>query len=74
MPDIRRITCRACGRHVRDVGPISWRGKCGDCGPRLAMENQDALHYKRGPELTRWRRAMAASVGAVLLDDVLPPE
>jgi hypothetical protein len=38
------------------------------------MENQDALHYKRGPELTRWRRAMAASVGAILLDDVLPPE
>lgn len=52
---------------------MSWTGKCGDCGPRLLIENCDALHFKRGPELTRWRRAMVASVGGVLLDDLTPP-
>jgi len=32
------------------------------------------LHYHRGDYFTQWRRAMAASVGGVLVDDVLDAE
>ena len=31
------------------------------------------LHTHDGPWFDHWRRAMAASVGGVLIDDVLPP-
>ena len=71
MPDGRRVRCRDCHRHANEVGPISWHGYCGDCGPRRAIEAADALHYKRGEKWLLWRRNMAASVGGVLLDDVL---
>jgi hypothetical protein len=50
---------------------LSWRGYCGACGPILADENADALHYKTGDGFTHWRRSMAACVGGVLLDE--PP-
>lgn len=29
------------------------------------------MRYHRGPHFKAWRRAMAASVGGVLIDDVL---
>jgi hypothetical protein len=33
-------------------------------------DTYDALTEKSGPELLHWRRRIAASVGAVLLDDL----
>jgi len=72
MPDGRRVTCRHCGRHAREVGPISWRGKCGDCGTLLATLAMDDLHYHQGPIFKRWRQRSAAALGAVLLDDLDP--
>jgi hypothetical protein len=60
-----------CGAHDSEVGPISWRGKCGVCGPAIFEANCDDLHYHRGPHFLEWRRAMALSVGALLIDDVL---
>lgn len=69
MPDYRRRNCKDCHGHMTEVGPISWGGLCGVCGPKRSTENADGLHYKRGPELQRWRRGMAACVGAVLADD-----
>ena len=69
MPDYRRRNCRACKKHDSECGPISWRGLCGECGPRLSNENADALHFMRGPEVLRWRRGLAASVGAILPED-----
>jgi len=74
MPDGRRRTCRVCRGHERDVGPISWRGKCGVCGPAIFEAQIDDLHYHRGPYFLAWRRAMAASVGALLVDDILDGE
>ena len=71
MPDGRRRTCQVCGRRDSEVGPISWRGKCGECGPAIFHANADDLHYHRGPYLLKWRRGMARSVGALLVDDVL---
>lgn len=70
MPDPRRRSCKICGRHESEVGPISWRGKCGDCGPMLAVQAYDDLHYHRGPVFEHWRRRCALSVGAVLVDDL----
>jgi hypothetical protein len=48
---------------------MSWTGLCGDCARALLTENIEGLHYKRGAPWKRWRRAMAACVGAVLPDD-----
>jgi hypothetical protein len=70
MPDGRRVTCKVCGRHARETGPISWRGKCGDCGPRIFIEACDGMHDHSGPWFEHWRRSMAASVGGVLVDDL----
>jgi hypothetical protein len=32
------------------------------------------MHYHTGPYFKHWRRAMAASVGGVLVDDLLDAE
>ena len=71
MPDARRTTCKSCGKHRDEVGPLSWTGLCGACGPAVFEQHNDQLHTHSGPWFTHWRRAMAASVGGVLLDDVL---
>lgn len=65
------MRCQVCRRHESEVGPISWRGKCGECGKRIANQAADDLHYHQGPYLLAWRRGMAKSVGALLVDDVL---
>jgi len=70
VPKRSYATCRICGRHRSEVGLLSHGRLCGDCGPILKDANNDQLHEKRGPAFALWRRRMAASVGAVLLDDV----
>lgn len=72
MPDYRRRTCRRCGKRDTEVGAISWRGLCVGCATTAVAENVIGLHTKTGVPLRRWRRGMAASVGAVLLDDIAP--
>lgn len=69
MPDYRRRICRECGKHMHEVGPLSWTGLCEADSAKLLRENVIGLHTKTGEPLKRWRRGMAASVGAVLLDD-----
>jgi hypothetical protein len=51
---------------------ISWGGYCGYCGPRIFERANTEMHEHRGHYFHLWRRAMAASVGAVLLDDLDP--
>ena len=63
-----------CGRHKRDVGPISHGGYCGECGPAVQLQHNEDLHFHRGYYFQKWRRACAASVGAVLLDDLQAEE
>lgn len=63
--------CKGCGRHYSEVGELSWQGWCPDCWNARLMENVDGLHTMSGPAVKRWRRGVAASVGAVLVDDVL---
>lgn len=70
MPRRDYVTCKVCGRHRNEVGPLSHTRLCMDCAIVRRDENNDAIHAKSGPAFTRWRRQMAASVGGVLLDDV----
>lgn len=74
MPDFRRARCvpkrGGCGRHASEVGLISWGGLCGDCARAKFLSHVDTMHGKSGPELLHWRRAVAASVGGVLVDDL----
>lgn len=48
---------------------MSWTGKCPACGHAAMVENATGISQHRGPAFDRWRRAMAASVGGVLLDE-----
>ena len=66
--------CRACGAHRDNGASLSKRGYCADCGPAIHRQQLDDLHHHRGFYFQRWRRACAASVGAVLLDDLQPKE
>lgn len=74
MGDVRRARCKECHKHRDEVGVLSWRGYCGPCGKHLATQAAAHLHYHEGEKFTDWRRGMAASVGAVLVDDILNAE
>jgi len=75
MPTSRTYArCKNCGAHRDDGASLSKRGYCSDCGPAIFERHTDALHYHRGEDFKKWRRAMAASVGAVLVDDILEAE
>lgn len=70
MPRIDLKTCRHCGRHSDECGAISHTRSCADCARARLYENMDGIHLHTGPAMLRWRRSVAASVGAVLLDDL----
>ena len=70
MPRLDYKWCRACGGHTSNVGPLSHTRLCQGCAISHVQENVVGLAQKRKLALTRWRRGMAASIGAVLLDDV----
>lgn len=74
MPDNRRASCRRCGGHRSVVGAMSWTGLCNSCAKERVAENLDGLMGMGGPALKRWRRAVVASVGGVLLDDHPDPK
>jgi hypothetical protein len=59
MPDPRRRSCRQCGRHETEVGPISWAGYCGRCGAERLTENMDGIHFREGPAHERRRYGIA---------------
>jgi hypothetical protein len=69
MPDHRRKKCRECNKSWHDVGLLSWTGLCVPCAKQRVEHNLDGLLTHSGPELHRWRQGVAASVGAVLLDE-----
>lgn len=66
----RRYHCRQCERHRDDCGHISpWSGLCTTCAKANLAQNVHGLATHSGPAFLRWRRAMAASVGAVIPDE-----
>lgn len=72
MPSCKPTFCRICGEHESVVGRVSWRGKCEDCAADRMLANNVELREHTGESFTRWRRGMAASVGATLLDERPP--
>lgn len=59
---------------MSECGPLSARGKCSECGVGRHIASQIDQHTHSGYFFQQWRRGMAASVGAVLLDDLRPKE
>jgi len=59
MPDHRRVKCKYCGGHKRDVGDISWSGLCRECGHLVMLENIDGMHTKSGFVYMRYKLGAA---------------
>lgn len=70
MPRDDYKTCKECLGHADDVGPLSHKRLCGDCGVKLAKAAAISLADHSGPYFKRWREGMVASVGGILLDDL----
>lgn len=68
MASKKPLHCRVCGEHERDVGYISWRGKCAGCGNRRVLENFDQLRNHDGPWFDHWRRRTLAAFGVTGVD------
>lgn len=63
------MICKRCDRHVSECGPLSARYFCAECGEGEMLLNVWALRAHDGWRFLRWRRGVAAGVGAVLVDD-----
>jgi hypothetical protein len=61
--------CRHCNRPEVEVGHISARGRCAECGDRRLIENHTAMLTARGPFFDHWRRRTLAAFGIRLVDD-----
>lgn len=66
----QRKTCKDCGGHRDEVGHVTWRGYCIVCGTERHETEVREMHAHAGPYFEHWRRQMAASVGASLLDEL----
>lgn len=70
-PHFHPARCKVCGRHGSEVGGISQTGLCPEHSKQRFLDNLEAMKTMSGPYARNWRRRMAASVGALLVDDVL---
>ena len=68
MASDRRRTCQVCGLHEREVGSISWRGKCARCADNRNRDNFEQMMSRSGPNFERWRRSMVLCAHPELLD------
>jgi len=56
-----------CNKTAEEVGPISWRGFCGEHGVAKIMDNARSISEKRGePYLHQQRRQFMAARKALL--------
>jgi hypothetical protein len=65
--------CRLCRKPVANRSVLSARRKCPACGALRYVENALQLNAHSGPWFEHWRAAMAACVGAALLDEPREP-
>ena len=70
MPRADYKTCKECRGHINQVGPLSHRRLCKACGLERSSRNFVSLTTRHGTDFLYWRTQMAASVGAVLVDDL----
>lgn len=69
MPRLDYKTCKVCGRHASEVGPLSHTRLCAEHSrARLTAAIVEQVEHD-GPVFQHWRRRIAASVGGVILDD-----
>lgn len=66
--------CYRCGRPREEGERFSRRGRCVECGDGEMIRNVRELKRHDGPRFLRWRRGVAASVGAILLDELQTDE
>ena len=60
MPNPRRKTCTCCGKHVDEVGPLSWTGLCQADYTAIVLENVEGIHTRTGyPHVRRLRGILA---------------
>jgi len=63
----RRVLCVICNGHVENVGRLSKRGKCRDCGKARMFDNLDQINASAGPFYDHWvRRSFMASRRALV--------
>jgi hypothetical protein len=55
------LYCKVCGRHRDEVGPLSARYKCRQCGQRRQRENVEQLWTQQGPYFEAWRSGLYTS-------------
>jgi len=60
--------CHGCGGHRDEVGKLSNRYKCADCGDRAILENRHQLEASSGPYFDHWRRRCLRAFGVGLVD------
>ena len=63
-------TCHGCDRPASECGPLSARYLCVECGNARMRSNVRELRAHSGPAVLRWRRGVAAGVGAILLEEL----
>jgi hypothetical protein len=51
-----------CGKHVDEVGPLSWTGLCSDDSKAIVLENANGIHTKSGYPYVRQLRGMLAYI------------
>lgn len=66
----KRPTCKICGRPRQEGELFSARGKCPDCGNGRMLTQTGEMRDHSGVYFQEWRRQVAKSVGAVVLDDL----
>ena len=68
------LFCKVCGKHRDDVGPMSARYKCADCGEGRAKENARQLKAHSGPHFQAWRRGIVESLVGKLVSELTEEE
>ena len=63
------LICFGCGREREPDETFSARGKCPACGIGHCVDNAVQLNAHSGPWFEHWRKRVAASVGAMLIDE-----
>lgn len=54
----RRVTCRHCGRHLDECGPLSTTYQCEECSLGRFVANIDTMIATAGAGSAKWRRGM----------------
>jgi len=63
------VTCKRCGRHRDECGPLSWSRLCTKCAIEKVAANLEGLATFRGPEFEKWAKGLTAFAGILPLDN-----